>query len=69
VRAGTTTPFNGIRVIIVSDDDEQAKNDLGEKDLARLDQESALFSTNGDTMYVRDSLWERIKKRFPKRAA
>jgi hypothetical protein len=55
-------PFAGVRVEIVSDDDRLADPRIPKDVLAQLGPDDVL--TNGVMMYVRASLWRRLKNRF-----
>ena len=49
-----------MQVVIVPDDDDAAKNELPEL-LVNLGFENVLIQ-NGDTMYVRESLWAKMQE-------
>lgn len=61
--------FGSTRVEIVPDDDAEAQPDIPKAVLAALGTDEVLMSKTGHMMYLRASLWERIKHRFPPRAA
>lgn len=55
----------GYRVVVVPDDDSQAHADVPKDVLAALGTEDVLMGIS--MMYVRVSLWDRIKDQFPPR--
>jgi len=57
--------FGGVRLIIIPDDDEYAiKGGNAPELLAQLGLENVLVTHDGTTMYVRESLWEKMKPHF-----
>jgi hypothetical protein len=57
------TMLDGVRVIIVPDEDEQAKN-VPPSVLANLGRENVLMSNDSRRMYVREALWQKMKDSF-----
>lgn len=60
-----TTPWCGMRVEIVPDDDANARPEIPKSVLEALGPEEVLMSPLGHMMYVRQSCWNRIKDNFP----
>jgi hypothetical protein len=57
--------LDNVKVIVVSDDDDQAKRDgVPPGILAMLGPENVLMSNDSLRMYVRSSHWEAMKQGF-----
>lgn len=55
--------IGGLRVEIVADEDANAHPQIPKDVLATLEQGMAL--TSGAMMYIRETTWEKIKRKFP----
>lgn len=59
----TVTPISGVDVIVVPDDNAEARNvPLGILDM--LTQENILMSNDNHRMYVRHTHWENMKASY-----
>ena len=57
-------PYGSVRVEVVPDNDEEVRPEIPKDVLVILGPDDVLMAKTGHMMYVRSSLWERIKHRF-----